>query len=193
MVFPVLMYRCQSWIIRKAEHQRSDALESWFWTRPKRVPWTERRSSQSILKEIITEYSLEGLMLKLMLHYFSHLMGITNSLEKILVLERIAGKKRRWEQRMGWLDSIINWMDMNFRKHDSGGQRSLACFIHGVAKSWTWHLNWTPIKRSTMLWQPKQTKIVTYFKICLNFCVWINQSNFGCGIYLRSERRIATE
>ena len=112
MVFPVVMYACDSWTIKKAEHQRIDAFELWCWRRLLRVPWTDRRSNQSILKEINPEYSLEGLMLKLKLQYFSHLMQRTDSLEKTLMLGKIEGRKRRRRQRMRWLDGITDSMDM---------------------------------------------------------------------------------
>ena len=116
MVFPVVMYGCESWTIKKAEHQRIDAFEVWCWRRLLRVPWTARRSNQSILKEIIPEYSLEGLMLQLKLQYFGHLMQRTESLEKTLILGKIEGRRRREQQRRGWLDGITNSMDMNLSK-----------------------------------------------------------------------------
>ena len=112
MVFPVVMYGCESWTIKKAEHRRIDAFELWCWRRLLRVPWTARRSNQSILKEINPEYSLEGLMLKLKLQYFGHLMRRTDSFEKTLMLEKIEGEKRRGKQRMRWLDGITDSMDM---------------------------------------------------------------------------------
>ena len=112
MVFPVVMYGCESWTIRKAKHQRIDAFELWCWRRLLRVPWTARRSSQSILKEISPEYSLEGLMLKLKLQYFGHLMRRANSFEKTLMLGKIEGRRRRGQQRMRWLDGITDSMDM---------------------------------------------------------------------------------
>ena len=111
MVFPVVMYRCENWTIRKAEHQRIDAFELWCWRRLLRVPWTARRSNQSILKEISPEYSLEGLMLKLKLQYFGHLMGRTDSFEKTLMLGKIESGRRRGQQRMRWLDGITDSMD----------------------------------------------------------------------------------
>ena len=111
--FPIVMYRYESWTIKKAEHQRIDALELWCWRRPLRVPWTARRSNQSILKEINPEYSLEGLMLKLKLQYFGHLMGRTDSLEKTLMLGKIEGRRRRGWQRMRCLDGITDSTDMN--------------------------------------------------------------------------------
>jgi len=116
MVFPVVMYGCTSWIIKKADHQRIDALELWCWRRLLRVPWTARRSNRSILKKINPEYSLEGLMLKLKLQYFGHLMQRTDSLEKILMLGKIEGKKKRGQQRMRWLDGSIDSIDLNLSK-----------------------------------------------------------------------------
>ena len=112
----VVMYGCESWIIKKAEHQRIDALELWCWRRFLRVPWTERKSNQSILKETNPEYSLEGLRLKLTLQYFGHLVQRANSLEKTLMLGRIEGRRRRGRQRMRWLDGITDSMDMNLSK-----------------------------------------------------------------------------
>ena len=115
MVFPVVMYGCESWTVKKAKHQRIDAFELWCWRRLLRVPWTERRSNQSILKEISPEYSLKRLMLKLKLQHFGHLMQRTDSLEKTLMLGKIEGR-RRGQQRMRWLDGITNLMDMSLRK-----------------------------------------------------------------------------
>ena len=116
MVFSVVMYGCQSWTIKKAERQRIDAFELWCWRRFLRVSWTARRSNQSILKEISPECSLEGLMLKLKLQYFGHLMQRTDSFEKTLMLGKIEGRKRRGQQRMRWLDGIINSMVMSLSK-----------------------------------------------------------------------------
>jgi len=144
MVFPVVMYGCESWTIKKAEHQRTDAFELWCWRRLLRVPWTARRSNQSILKEISPEYSLEGLMLKL--QYFGHLMQRTDSLEKTLMLGKIEGRRRRGQQRMRWLDSITNSMDMSLRKLWSlwwtgkpGVLQSMGC---RVGHDWLTELNW---------------------------------------------------
>ena len=116
MVFPVVMHGCESWTIKKAECPRIDAFELWCGRRLLRVPWTAKRSNQSILKEISPEYSLEGLMLKLKLQYFDHLMRRTDSFEKTLMLGKIEGRRRRGQQRMRWLDGIINSMDMNLSK-----------------------------------------------------------------------------
>ena len=113
MVFPVVMYGCESWTIKKAERRRIYAFELWCWRRLLRVPWTARRSNQSILKEIRPEYSLEGLMLKLKLQYFGHLMQRTDTFEKTLMLGKIQGRRRRGQQRMKWLDGITNSMDVS--------------------------------------------------------------------------------
>ena len=119
MVFPVVMYGCQSWTIKKAEHQRIDALELWCWRRLLRVPWTARRSNQSILKEISPGYSLEELMLKLKFQYFGHLMQRADSFEKTLMLGKIEGRRRRGRQRMRWLDGITDSMDMSWASSGS--------------------------------------------------------------------------
>ena len=157
MVSPVVMYGCENWTIKKAECQKIDVFDLWCWKRLVRVPWTARRSNQSILKEISPEYSLEGLMLKLKLQYFGHLMQRTDSLEKTLMLRKIEGGRRKGRQRMRWLDGITDLMDVSLNELRELVMDSICIYInmgklwemvmdreawcaaiHGVAKSWTW-------------------------------------------------------